>query len=209
MVSAGEAVDRVQQHFNFIDAAREAGIQHVVYTSFFGAAADSVFTLGRDHWATEQHLRQSGMDFTILRDNFYIDILPQLAGNDGVIRGPAGNGGVSAVARDDVARSAVVVLRNPAAHIGRTYDLTGPEVLTLAEAAAVISTATGRSVRYQPETSDEAYASRAHFGAPRWQLDAWVSTYSAIATGNLSGTTTAVHDLTGRPPLSLADFLKN
>ena len=132
MVSAAEAEDRLQQHCTFVDAAAAAGVQHIVYTSFFGAAADSTFTLGRDHFATEERIKASGMDYTFLRDNFYLDFLPLLAGEDGVIRGPAGDGVMAAVARADVARSAVTVLRDPALHVGRTYDLTGPEDISLA-----------------------------------------------------------------------------
>ena len=139
MVSAAEAEDRLQQHCTFVDAAAAAGVQHIVYTSFFGAAADSTFTLGRDHFATEERIKASGMDFTFLRDNFYLDFLPLLAGADGVIRGPAGDGVMAAVARADVARSAVTVLRDPALHVGRTYDLTGPEDLSLARAAELLT----------------------------------------------------------------------
>lgn len=208
MVSAAEAEDRLSQHLNFVDAAQEAGIRHVVYTSFLAAAEDAIFTLGRDHWATEQHIRRSGLEFTFLRDNIYLDFLPLLAGGDGVIRGPAGDGAVSAVARADVARVAAVVLQNPGAHAGQTYDLTGPAALTLQEAAAIITEETGNPVRYQAETVDEAYASRRHFGVPDWQLDAWVSSYTAIASGELARTTTAVQDVTGRAPVSLTGFLQ-
>ncbi|GAA1767683.1 SDR family oxidoreductase [Pseudarthrobacter sulfonivorans] len=207
MVSAAEAEDRLQQHYSFIDAAAAAGVQHVVYTSFYGAAPDSVFTLGRDHYATEARIRASGMDFTFLRDNFYLDFLPLLTGEDGVIRGPAGNGVVSAVAREDIARCAVAVLRDPALHVGATYNLTGPEEITLARAAEVLTAETGRSITYHPETVEEAYASRASYGAPPWQVDAWVSTYTAIAAGELAGLSPDVHALTGRDPLSLAEFL--
>jgi NAD(P)H dehydrogenase (quinone) len=207
MVSAAEAEDRLQQHYSFIDAAAAAGVQHVVYTSFYGAAPDATFTLARDHYATEERIRASGMDFTFLRDNFYLDFLPLLAGEDGVIRGPAGDGVVSAVAREDIARCAVAVLRDPAIHAGTTYDLTGPEEITLARAAEVLTAETGRTITYHPETVDEAYASRAHYGAPPWQVDAWVSTYTAIAAGELAGLSTDVHGLTGRDPLSLAEFL--
>ena len=90
MVSAAEAEDRLQQHYTFVDAAAEAGVRHIVYTSFFGAGPDCTFTLGRDHYATEERIKASGMDYTILRNNFYLDFLPLLAGEDGVIRGPAG-----------------------------------------------------------------------------------------------------------------------
>ena len=69
MVSAAETPDRVAQHRTFVDAAADAGVGHLVYTSFAGAAPDAVFTLARDHWATEEHIRASGVPFTFLRDN--------------------------------------------------------------------------------------------------------------------------------------------
>ena len=207
MVSAAEAEDRLQQHYAFVDAAMAAGVQHIVYTSFFGAAPDSTFTLGRDHYATEEWIKASGMDYTFLRDNFYLDFLPLLAGEEGMIRGPAGDGVVAAVARADVARSAVTVLRDPALHVGRTYDLTGPEDISLTRAAELLTAGTGRTITFRNETVEEAYASRASFGAPPWQVDAWVSTYTAIAAGELAGPTSAVHELTGREPLDLAQFL--
>ena len=207
MVSAAETPDRVQQHTAFIDAAAGAGVQHVVYTSLYGAAPDATFTLARDHYATEEHIRASGMDFTFLRDNFYLDFLPLLAGEDGVIRGPAGDGIFSGVAREDIARCAVAVLRDPAIHKGATYNLTGPEELTLAQAAGIITESTGRTITYQPETVEEAYASRASYGAPPWQVDAWVSTYTAIAAGEMAGISPDVHGLTGEDPISLREFL--
>ncbi|MET3176218.1 UNVERIFIED_ORG: NAD(P)H dehydrogenase (quinone) [Arthrobacter sp. UYCu721] len=208
MVSAAEAEDRLAQNYSFIDAATAAGVQHVVYTSFYGAAPEATFTHARDHYATEQRIRASGMDFTFLRDNFYLDFLPLLTGEDGVIRGPAGDGAVSAVAREDVARSAVTVLRDPALHVGTTYDLSGPEGLSLARAAEVLTAETGRTVTYHPESVEEAYASRAPYGAPSWQVDAWVSTYTAIAAGELAGLSPDVRTLTGRERLSLKGFLR-
>lgn len=208
MVSASEAEDRLQQHCTFVDAAAEAGVQHIVYTSFFGAGPACTFTLGRDHYATEQRIRDSGMAFTFLRDNFYLDFLPMLAGEDGVIRGPAGDGVMAAVAREDIARCAVAVLRDPAVHAGFTYNLTGPEDISLGQAAEVLTAATGRTVTFHNETVEEAYGSRAHYGAPKWQVDAWVSTYTAIAAGELAGTTADVRGLTGKDPLSLTEFVK-
>ena len=112
-------------------------MRHVVYTSFAGAAPDATFTLGRDHDDAEAgDPRESGMTFTFLRDNFYADLLPYFADESGVIRGPAGDGRVAAVARGDVADVALAVLRDPAAHADATYVLTGPEALTIGEIAA-------------------------------------------------------------------------
>jgi uncharacterized protein YbjT (DUF2867 family) len=207
MVSGAETPDRVEQHRAFVDAAVEAGVDHLVYTSFYGAAPDAAFTLARDHWATEEHVRASGLAHTFLRDNLYADFLPLMAGEDGLLRGPAGDGRVAAVATDDVADAAVAVLRDPGPHAGRTYDLTGPQALTLAEAAEIITAATGRQVGYHPETVAQAYASRAGYGAPAWQVDAWVSTYTAIAAGELAGVSPMVEQLTGRAATSLAALL--
>jgi uncharacterized protein YbjT (DUF2867 family) len=203
MVSAAETTLRVDHHRTFIDAAVAAGVRHLVYTSFLGAAPDSTFTLGRDHWHTEERIRRSGLAFTLLRDNLYADFLPNMVGEDGVIRGPAGDGRVSLVARDDVADVAAAVLRDPAAHVARTYDLTGPESVTMAEAAALL----GDGTRFHDETIPEAYASRAVYNAPAWQVDAWVSTYTAIAAGDLERVTPDVANLTGHPARSLSDVI--
>jgi NAD(P)H dehydrogenase (quinone) len=208
MVSASESADRVDQHRTFVDAAAAAGVEHLVYLSFQGAAPDATFTLARDHWATEEHVRARGLVHTFLRDSLYADFLPGLVGEDGVIRGPAGDGRVAAVAQDDVADAAVAVLRDPATHAGRTHDLTGPQALTLAQVADTITAVTGRPVRYHAETVEEAFASRASYGAPGWQVEAWVSTYTAIAAGEMADVSGAVEDLTGRPATPFEQLLQ-
>ncbi|WP_121370516.1 SDR family oxidoreductase [Frondihabitans australicus] len=207
MVSAAEAPDRLAQHEAFVDAAAEAGVEHIVYTSFVGAAPDAIFTLARDHWATEQRIRDSGMAFTILRDSFYLDFVPELVGDDGVIRGPAGDGRMAAVARADVAAVATAVLQDPKASAGQTYDLTGPAAFSLAEAADTITRLTGRTVTFHDETLDEAYESRQRWNPEPWQADAWVSTYTSIASGELERVSPDVERITGRPPLSLEQLL--
>ncbi|OJF13053.1 NAD(P)H-binding protein [Couchioplanes caeruleus] len=208
MVSASEGPDRVDRHRAFVDAAAAAGVGHLVYTSFAGAGPDATFTLARDHWATEEHIRATGLPYTFLRDNLYADFIPALAGDDRVIRGPGGDGRAAVVAQDDIADAIVAVLRDPGPHAGHTYDLTGPQALTFAEMAAALTAATGREVRYHDETREEAYASRAAYGAPDWQVDAWVSTYAAVAAGELATVDPAIERLTGRPATPLAEVLR-
>jgi len=208
MVSAAESADRLEEHRAFVDAAAAAGVRHVVYVSFFGAAPDATFTLARDHAATEEHLRASGMVWTFLRDNLYLEFVDQMVGQDGVIRGPADGGRAAVVSHEDVARVATAVLLEPAAHAGATYDLTGPEALTFAEMAQVVSEVTGRDVRFHDESLEEAYASRAVHGAPDWQVDAWVSTYTAVARGERQGVSGDVERLTGRRSVSLREHLE-
>lgn len=200
MVSAAESATRREQHHRFVRAATNGGVPHIVYTSFAGADPGATFTLAQDHAYTEELIRASGMNYTFLRDNLYLDLLPHFADEHGVIRGPAGEGRVAAVARADVADAAVAVIRDLAAHVNATYTLTGPEALTLAEIAA----ATG--LRFENETLEEAYASRAHYGAEPWQLEAWVSTYTAIADGSLAAVSPDVQRLTGHPARGLAEL---
>jgi uncharacterized protein YbjT (DUF2867 family) len=206
-VSGAESRSRVEQHFNVVDAARECGVRQIVYTSFAGASPDATFTLVRDHWATEQRIRESGLSFTFLRDNLYLDFFPQMVGDDGVIRGPAGEGRVAAVAQDDIADVAAAVLLDPRAHAGGILDLTGPAALTLGDVASILGRHLGREIRYRDETLEEAYRSREKYGAERWQIDAWVSTYTAIRAGELARVTEDVERVARHPPLSLEGVL--
>jgi uncharacterized protein YbjT (DUF2867 family) len=198
MVSAAEHPDRVGQHLRFLDAAAAAGVQRVVYTSFLGAAPDATFTLARHHWATEEHLRSLGLSFVALRDSMYADFLPLMVGADGVLRGPAGDGRFAPVAIDDVAAAAVAALQDPL--ISGTFDLTGPALLTMAEAAALVG------ARFQDETLEEAWQSRRGL-AEDWEVEGWITSYLAIRDGSLAVVADGVQQLTGRAPLSLPELL--
>lgn len=207
-VSGHESADRMADHRSVVEAAADAGVGHVVYTSFVGASADSTFTLGRDHGATEDLLRDAGPRWTFLRDSFYAEVFGHFADEGGVIRGPAGDGRVAAVSQRDVAAVAAEVLLHPGDHADVAYDLTGPEALTLEEVAAVLTDVTGRPHRFHDETLEEARASRAHYGAPDWQVDAWVSTYTAIRDGELAAVSTDVERVLGRPATRFADAVR-
>ena len=200
LIPAAEAADRVEHHRTAVDAAVAAGVARLVYLSFLNAAPDATFTLARDHWATEQHIRATGVSWTFLRMNLYMDFIPNMVGVDGVIRGPAGDGRVSAILREDVAAAAAAVLTS-GGHDSATYDLTGPESFSLAEAAALLG------ARFEDETDEQAYASRADYGAPDWEVRGWVTSYQAIRDGSFDVISPAVRELTGREPTSLAAYL--
>ena len=207
MVSASEAADRAQQHVTFVEAAAAAGVRHLVYLSFQGASRESTFTFARDHAVTEEAIRASGMGWTFLRDSFYADFMPGLVGDDGVIRGPGGDGRVAVVAQDDIADAAAAVLLDAAAHAGRTYTLTGPTALSFKEIAAIVGEASGREVSYVDETLDEARASRAVYGAPDWEVAGWISTYTAVAAGEHADVMGDVEALTGHRATPLREVL--
>lgn len=207
LVSATEDADRMSLHRAAVDAAVAAGVSRIVYTSFLGAGPQATFTFGRDHYHTEEYIRATGVACTFLRDSLYVDVLPYWPGKDGVLRGPAGDGRFAPVSRDDVADVAAVVLTG-GGYDGQALDLTGPRALTMTEVAAELTAASGRLITYDAETLDQAYASRAGYGAPAWEVAGWVTSYSAIAVGELDVVSTAVNDVTGHQPLSVHAYLE-
>ena len=208
MVSARENPERVEEHKSFLDAAKLAGVQHIVYTSFYGADEKATFTLSRDHAQTEAYIKKLGFTYTFLRDNFYLDFFIDIALENGEIRGPAGRGRVPAVARKDTSRVAAEILLNPKEWENQTLNLTGPEDLSMEEIVALLSKESGKTITYVDESVEEAYESRKKWPAQTWEYDAWVSTYTAIKAGEQAGVSTDVEMVLGRPAMSLIDVLK-
>ena len=130
-----------------------------------------------------------------------------MIGADGVLRGPAGNGAVAPVAQDDVAAVATAVLRSDR-YDGETLDVTGPDRVTMADVVSLLAELTGRRIRYVDETVEEAYASRSSYDAAPFEVDGWVSTYTAIAASELDVVSPVVKMVTGRDPVSLRALLE-
>jgi len=214
--------NRLQQHLTAVDAAAAVGVKHIVYLSALNAAPDATFILAHDHFYTEEHIRGLGVPFTFLRASLYTDNLPQSVSPDYVIRAPAGEGRAAWVTRDDIADAAVAILTGTG-HAGRTYDITGPEALTMAETAGRLSSVVGRKISYHSQTPHEARATRStsrleKFEAERlkltgkglsdYEVEVFVTHFLQIAAGELATVSQSVLDLTGHPPASLADFLQ-
>ena len=207
LVSGEEARNRVEQHKAAVDAAKAAGVERIVYLSWYGASPETAFTFGRHHFHTEEHIRASGLSYAFSRDNIYLDYVPFFAAADGVIRGPGGEGRFAPVARDDVADVVVELLTNPDRD-GQAYEVSGGESYALAEAAERLGRAIGREISYVDETMEEAWASRRPSGEPDWVIEGWITTYVAIAKGELAEPTITVKDLTGHDPQRLEEFLE-
>ena len=215
--------DRAQQQIAAVDAAMEAGVQHIVYLSFLNAAEDATFILARDHFHTEEHIRKLGMPFTFLRVSLYTDNVPLRVSDDGVIRAPAGEGRVAWVTRDDIADVIVAVLTG-SGHERRAYDVTGPEALTMAETAASLSSVTGREITYRAQNSREARTEHTTTGMDKfeaerrtltgrgldeYEVEVWVTHYLQIAAGELAAVSNIVPELTGHRAQSLTEYLQN
>ena len=208
MVSGSENPNRIQQHKDFIDVAKIVGVSHIIYLSFYNASKNSIFTLGRDHYATEEYIKENGFKYTFLRDNFYVDFFVDLCREYSEIKGPAGNGKVSAVVRSDVSEVVAKILENPGKWENQTLNMTGPEELSMAEIVKTVSEYFGKEIKYIEETVEEAYESRKIWKAEQWEYDSWVSTYTAISENEQSGISNDIEKVLGRKATSLVEYLK-
>ena len=164
--------------------------------------------MGRDHYATEEYIKENGFKYTFLRDNFYADFFVDLYRKYGEIKGPAGKGKVSAVVRSDVSEVAAKILENPGKWENQTLNMTGPEELSMAEIVKAVSEYFGKEIKYIEETVEEAYESRKIWKAEQWEYDSWISTYTAISENEQSGISNDIEKVLGRKATSLAEYLK-
>jgi uncharacterized protein YbjT (DUF2867 family) len=199
------AGERALLHKNAIQAAVKAGVQQVVYLSFQGAAPDSKFPMSRDHFQTEEYIKESGLTYTLLRDNFYMDLIPEMFGEKRLLRGPGGQGKVAWVSREDVSQSVAAVLADPVRWPG-TYDLTGPEALSLAQTAQRLSELFRENYIYEEEAVEDGIQWRSRLGAPDWEVATWIGSYQAIAAGEMAKVSNAVMEITGRKPFTLETY---
>lgn len=205
LVSATQIGRRVAQHRNAVAAARQAGVDLLVYTSA-PRADDTRLKLAADHAATEQLIRASGLPFVFLRNSWYLEnytarLATQLA--DGQVLGAAGDGRVSAASRQDFAEAAAAVLVSPG-QAGKVYELGGDEAFTLAEYAAEVSRQSGRPVTYR-NVSVEAYTrTLVAAGLPRPVAEVVADSDAAIARGELFTGSGDLCRLIRRPTTPLA-----
>ncbi|MGX7112575.1 SDR family oxidoreductase [Gemella cuniculi] len=209
MVSAKENPHRTEEHKSFIDAAKITGVEHIVYISFYNNKEDATFTLSRDHAKTEKYIEEQGLSYTFLRDNFYLDFFIDLCLEYGELRGPAGVGVVSAVARRDASDMVVEVMLNSENYKNQTLNLTGPKDLSMREIVEIVGKRVGKDIPYIDETEEEAYKSRKIWEAEKWEYDSWVSTYTAIKNGEQSGVSLDIERVLGRSSTSLEELLED
>lgn len=208
-----DAVDgtdrRAKQHGNAVKVAAEVGVKHIIYTSLTRPEPGTPITLAPDHYATEQALAASSLDWTVLRNNVYTDGLLQSlprAVATGQLMAAAGTGGTGFVTREDCARAAAAALA--AETTGRKIlDVTGPAVVTHAELAQIAQEVTGRPVTYVPVPAEAMKAGIVSAGLPAFVAELIVSFDEATAQGVLAVSSSTVQELTGRPAQSVREFL--
>jgi len=208
LVSSSEVGQRAAQHAAVIDAAKRAGVEHLVYTSA-PAATTSALILAPEHKATEEAIVASGIPATILRNGWYTENYvgsAKQAAAIGELVASVGEGRVASASRTDYARAAAVVLAEPG-HVGKVYELSGDYAWNFTELAAAISTALDTTVGYRSVTSEEHAAILGGAGLDEGTIGFVVGLDTNIRDGLLAVTTGDLARLIQRPTTPLAEGL--
>ncbi|HLK56920.1 MAG TPA: SDR family oxidoreductase [Chthonomonadaceae bacterium] len=194
---------------NVIAMAQQMEVQHIVYLSVW--RAEDGFIFGRPHYESEQHLRKSGLEYTFLRPNGFMQ---NMLGNAATMKAqgafymPAGEARVSEIDVRDIARVAAVTLTSEG-HEKQTYALSGPEALTEAEKAQRLSEALHRPISYIPIPEEQWKAALLGAGVPEWNVDGLIDLHRFYQTGNFEEVTPWVETLTGKAPTSYRQFVQD
>lgn len=199
------------QQIAFIDAARQSGVKQIVKLSQFAVDANSPVRFLRYHAAVEAALRSSGIAYTFLRPNLFMQGLINFRSTiatQSTFYAAVGDAMVSVVDVRDIADVAVAALTE-SGHEGKSYDLTGSQALTHAEMAQYLSVAIGRRITFvdiPPEAMRETLLS---IGFPVWQADGLLEDYEHYRRGEATAITSGVQDASGRNPRSFEEFARD
>lgn len=192
-----------------VEQAKAAGVEHIVRLSAMGTGDIALTELARVHRAVEQHIETSGLKYTFLRPNAfmqnYLTAFGESIRRHGLMAMPQGHGAVSVVDARDVAAVAVAALRD-VRHHGHSYDLTGPESLTNNDIAQILSNVLDRSIRYVDTPEAEARKTLLDQGISRWLVTVLLELYAISREGMAARVSSAIQEVLGRPPISFRQF---
>ena len=193
----------------FTDAAAAAGVQHLVYLSSLESVPESKNPITQNHVAAQNHIRESGMTWTIVRPTFFNQnfetYAPRIREAKQIVM-PVGNGTISSTDLRDVGEVIREVLTKPG-HENKSYDMTGPELLTFTEIAEKFSKILGTHVEFIDQPLEEFGELLRTIGLSEWRVDAVCKELEAIGAGVVDHTTDTIEELLGRPPISLEQYI--
>src|SRR5213080_438860 len=193
----------------FVDAAKRAGVGHIVKLSAIGIDDETQPTAIKWHGASERHIRESGVAFTFLRPNSFMqNFITYFPPRNGAIYLPWGNGTASFVDTRDIASVAAKVLTTDG-HEGKIYTLTGPATLGIAEVARILSEMTGREFKYVDVPEAAARDGMLQAGVPPWQVDLVMELHAVKKQNRWSAVTSDIEEVTGTPPTDFTQFARD
>jgi len=209
LISSNEVGHCLPQHQNVIDAAKLAGVKHVVYTSA-PKATTSALILAPEHKATEEYLASSGLAYTVLRNNWYTENYGwqmQAARDTGELVAAAGSGRVASATRADYAEGAAVVLVGEG-HEGQVYEFSGDRAWDYQELAAAIAEVTGTACSYKAVKPAALVATMTEAGVDEGTASFVAALDGNIAEGALSEASLQLSELIGRPTTPMKESVK-
>lgn len=205
----GQPGVRLKQHQAAVQAAEAAGVSHVIYTSLVNPGPDSAVLFAPDHRGTEEALAASQLNWTVLRNNLYADLL-LMSLNQAIQMGKlfsaAGDGKIAYVTREDCAQAAAAALLS-SFNGRRTLDITGPEALSQADLANLASDISGESITYVPLEQDVLVQNMVQAGLPQPIAEIYASIDTATAQGQFEEVSNDFSELTGSKPTAVSNFL--
>ena len=212
LISGNDVGKRLQQHKNVVDAAINSGVTHIIYTSIFrkNEKDSSIGSVVRSHAETEDFIKKSGLNYTIMLNTLYADMLPVFFGKSVMNTGiylPAGNGQASYAARKDMAEAAACILTGEG-HENKEYVIANTKNYTMDELAEIISGITGKKIQYLNPSREAYIETLAGAGIPQEVILLTAGFSEAIKNGELETTHSDFEKLTGREPLSMEVFLQ-
>jgi NAD(P)H dehydrogenase (quinone) len=210
-ISSASMDRRLHQHEQVVNAAKESGVKHIIYTSFLRANEDTKFTAGRDHALTEKYILQSGLDYTFMQNTFYLDFLPGFLGDPvtaGTIYYSAGTKGISYALRSEMAEANAAVLENPELHKNKIYEITSSKLYTFPEIASIISEYAGKEITYTDIPVASLVENIIKAGVPEGYAKMLGTIADAVNAGELDVESHDLEYLIGRKPVDIGEFLK-
>lgn len=201
----------VGPELNLVRAAKPAGVRRIVKLSVW-RAGDEAYSFARWHRPVEREIEASGLAWTFLRPNLFmqntVNFMGETIRKEGAFYLSVADARVSAIDVRDIAAVAVKALTTPE-HDRRAYELTGPESLGFAEVAATLSRVLGREIRYVPVSPEDYKKGAVAAGVPEGYADALLDLYRYQRAGGAADVTSAVRDVTGREPIRFEQFARD
>ena len=205
----------VELSSNLVNVAKKktGAVKHIVKLSVMGADAKPGITGGRLHRQAENIIKESGISYTFLRPNFFmqnfINFFSQTIKEQNAFYVPAGDGKISFVDVRDIAGVAVQALLDESKHGQKAYNITGPNAISYAQAAEILSNEIGRKIKYVDISEDQAREGMKAMGMDEWFINSMMDLFGITRAGYVSDISSAIEEVTGKKPITFSKFAKD